>query len=77
MAVDEAIKNLICSISPNVIDEVEGLVGKGSGAWDMVDPREIVASVIVACVPENSRDVVLQHMRDLQGEVTDDNRLDN
>jgi len=40
----KAVRELAPSITEEMVDRVEELVGTGRGAWDMVDPREIIAA---------------------------------
>jgi hypothetical protein len=38
----------IADITDDMVDFVEGEVGSGCRAWDMIDPREIIAAAINA-----------------------------
>lgn len=33
-------------ITPEMVEAVEAAVGMGSGAWDCVDPKEIIAAAL-------------------------------
>lgn len=35
------------SVTDEMVDQVEHLVGMGSNAWDCVDPKEIIAAAIM------------------------------
>jgi len=46
----------ISEITDNFVDAVEEKVGMSYGAWDMVDPKEIIAAVLSIIEEEDNED---------------------
>ena len=40
------------NVTDDVIERVEEIVGMGTGAWYMVDPKEIIAASVTALAPK-------------------------
>lgn len=37
-----------------IVENVESDLGMGHGAWDMVDPKQLIASVLAVCGADNA-----------------------